>query len=328
MQGAEAGVAGLPLPGWGGRAHAHSEPSGKLGSSRGPQRPRPRPARCTWPELPPLTPPSLRTLALQQSPVTGAIVGPPHDPRGPASEFHRVRTGGSGVGDGGKGTDVQVTADTDSGSASGKTHLHAAAGRVWEHGAGAGAPGRRCGTRGPGPGTVPQPDTRQPCDLRQAPRPRMCGRGPAPPEAEGMLVAGLAPARCSEGAAPMLPPKLRSAISGTARPPHVRTPRASPRSDLVLPPLPGPQPLAPAPLMLASGRPEHVPWESEPPARPPPPGLLGGRWVAVAPSSPRAAPCPPPDLQGGPFGRAPSLTWSFHTEGRGPVRSGHPNQGR
>lgn len=93
MQGAEAGVAGLPLPGWGGRAHAHSEPSGKLGSSRGPQRPRPRPARCTWPELPPLTPPSLRILALQQSPVTGAIVGPPHDPRGPASEFHCVGTG-------------------------------------------------------------------------------------------------------------------------------------------------------------------------------------------------------------------------------------------
>lgn len=46
------------------------------------------------------------------------------------------------MGDGGKGTDVQVTADTDSGSASGKTHLHAAAGRVWERGAGAGAPSR------------------------------------------------------------------------------------------------------------------------------------------------------------------------------------------
>lgn len=144
-----------------------------------------------------------------------------------------------------------------------------------------------------------------------------------------MLVAGLAPARCSEGAAPMLPPKLRSAISGTARL-ALPTPSLPWRQNpnLVLPPLPGPQPLALAPLMLASGRPEHVPWESEPPARPPPPGLLGGRWVAVAPSSPRAAPCPPPDLQGGPFGRAPSLTWSFHTEGRGPVRSGHPNQGR
>ena len=34
-----------------------------------------------------------------------------------------------------------------------------------------------------------------------------------------------------------------------------------------------------------------------------------------------------PDLRGEPPGRRPSLTWSFHTGGRGPVRLGHPNQG-
>lgn len=85
-----------------------------------------------------------------------------------------------------------------------------------------------------------------------------------PPEAEGLLVACLAPARCSEGLGPMPPPKLLSEISSTAclvlpaPSPGVGTPRASPRFNLAPP---GAQPLA---LILAGGRPEHVPWKGEP----------------------------------------------------------------
>lgn len=61
------------------------------------------------------------------------------------------------------------------------------------------------------------------------------------------------------------------------------------------------------------------------------------RGLAATPSSPRAPPSPlsplylllpPPQTSGvSSWGRRPNLTWSFHREGRGPVRLGPPNPG-